>query len=206
VFLAQQLLAQQQPIVFPESPFVPVAVGFFGLGTGYLIYGPQELFGMPQRDASVDRATGMWGIWMPGFLQFITGVYLWVGLTWFKVFAADPLLYMAALAFTAYGVHWFVIGSNRYIQADPRPNGFMAIAFLLISILGAIVFFDGGVWPVGLLFVGLTGVYASDIFASFGSRVGERALGLFHVLTGLWLMYLTYAAALNFSLGWDLPV
>jgi hypothetical protein len=31
---------------------------------------------------------GPWGFWMPGFMQFITGVYLMVGLTWFNVFGA----------------------------------------------------------------------------------------------------------------------
>ncbi len=40
---------------------------------------------------------------MPGFMQFITGVYLFLGLTLFGTFTAAPL-YMAALAFTAYGV------------------------------------------------------------------------------------------------------
>ena len=32
------------------------------------------------------------------------------------------------------------------------------------------------------------------------------ASGLAHVLTGLWLMYLTFATGLNFSAGWTLPV
>jgi hypothetical protein len=39
-------------ISLPQSPFLPIALGFFGLGTGYLIYGPQELLGFPKRDAS----------------------------------------------------------------------------------------------------------------------------------------------------------
>jgi hypothetical protein len=30
-------------ISLPQSPFPPIALGFFGLGTGNLIYGPQEL-------------------------------------------------------------------------------------------------------------------------------------------------------------------
>jgi hypothetical protein len=42
---------------------------------------------------------------MPGFMQFITGVYLLVGLTWFNVFGNAAPLYMAGLAFTAYGIH-----------------------------------------------------------------------------------------------------
>jgi hypothetical protein len=33
----------------------------------------------------------------------------------------------------------------------------------------------------------------------------EKLLGLFHVVTGLWLMYLTFATLVNLSLGWTLP-
>ena len=130
-------------VSLPQSPFPPLAVGFMGLGTGYLIYGTQELFGYPARDDRVDFATGMWGIWMPGFMQFIAGAYLFLGLTLFGTFRT-PALYMAALAFTSYGVHWFAIGWNRLRGTDPRVNVGMTIAFLLISILGVIVFFKVG--------------------------------------------------------------
>ena|SRR5438876_283394 len=85
-------------VTFPTSAFVAIAVGFFGLGTGYLIYGAQELFGLPERSRSVDITTGIWGVWMPGFMQFLTGVYLFAGLSWFHSFTAPPL-YMAAPAF-----------------------------------------------------------------------------------------------------------
>lgn len=198
------------------SSFAPVVLGFFGLGTGYFIYGPQELFGFPPRDAKVDRATGVWGIWMPGFCQLLTGVYLFVGLTWWKVFS-DPALYAAALAFSAYGIHWFAIGWNRLQQSDPRPNGHMSITFTIISVLGMVVFFHAGAWPVGVLFAGLTAIYISDFFASFrlimrplmGStepvNVGEKALGLTHLLTGIWLMYLTFSTTLNIASGFHLP-
>jgi hypothetical protein len=91
------------------SAFVPLALGFFGLGVGYLIYGPQELVGYPPRDRKVDVTTGIWGIWVPGFLQFVSGVLLFVGLSWFGSFDEKPL-YMAAVAFTAYGVHWWRSG------------------------------------------------------------------------------------------------
>jgi hypothetical protein len=103
---------------FASSAFAPLALGFFGLGTGYLIYGPQELLKWPHRDESVDRATGIWGVWLPGFCQFVTGIILFIGLTWFNVFKEAPL-YMAALAFSAYGIHWFAIGFNRFQHADP---------------------------------------------------------------------------------------
>jgi hypothetical protein len=206
-------------ITFPASAFVPLAVGFFGLGTGYLIYGPEELLGLPERTRSVDLTTGIWGIWMPGFMQFLTGVYLWVGLLWFDSFRA-PTLYMAALAFTAYGVHWFALGLTRALGGDPRPNEFMAIAFTVLSALGTVVFFKAGDWPVGLLFVGLTCVYVSEFVASLfvfaRSRIaavptrlnvlGARATGFSRLVTGVWLMYLTVAATLNATSGTDLPL
>ncbi len=220
-------------VSFATSAYAPVVLGFFGLGTGYLIYGPQELFGFPRRDRSVDRASGVWGIWLPGFCQFVTGIYLFLALTLFESLK-DPVLYTAAFAFTAYGIHWFALGWNRYQGNDVRPTGLMAIAFTIISVLGIVVFFSAGAWPVGLLFVGLTGVYVSEFAASFqigarrsasgaggaqgptesvggeaGSRAGvnpgERLLGLFHVVTGLWLMYLMFATTLNISLHYSLP-
>jgi hypothetical protein len=189
-------------VTFTASAFPPLALGFFGLGTGYLIYGPQELFSWPKRDERVDRATGVWGIWMPGFCQFLTGMILFVGLTWIQVFTKAAPLYMAALAFSAYGIHWFAIGWNRYRGNDARPQAGMCVAFMVISAMGATVFFGVGDWPVGLLFLGLFGVYFFDFFASVGVKLGERALGLFHLATGLWLMYLAYAVTVDFALGY----
>jgi hypothetical protein len=224
-------------ISFATTAFAPVVLGFFGLGTGYLIYGPQELFGFPARDERVDRASGIWGIWMPGFCQFVTGVYLFVALTWFESLS-DPALYTAALAFSAYGIHWFALGWNRYQRNDNRVTGYMSIPFVIISCLGATVFLRGTTWPVGVLFVGLAAVYVAEFFASFqlGARratdsgtdsatgsgtdsatssgratvasllnPGEKALGLIHILVGLWLMYLTFATTLDISLGYTLP-
>jgi hypothetical protein len=197
---------------------VPIAVGFFGLGVGYLIYGAQELFGLPERSRSVDLSTGIWGIWMPGFMQFLAGIYLWAGLSWFHSFNA-PALYMAALAFTAYGVHWFSLGLERALGGDPRPNEFMAIAFIVISVLGIVVFFKAGDWPVGLVFVGLTCVYVSELVAGLFSRfsepdarlkamnvLGRRAVGFARLATAAWLMYMTFAVTLNTTSGTSLPV
>lgn len=191
-------------LIFRSSAFAPLALGFFGLGTGYLIYGPEELFHWPKRDESVDRSTGVWGIWLPGFCQLVTGIILFVGLTWFQVFKDAPL-YMAALAFSAYGIHWFALGYNRWQGVDPRTNAGMSVAYTILSVLGIVVFFNAGDWPVGLLFVGLTSIYISDFFHSIGQAWGERSLGLWHLVTGLWLMYLTFATGLNFSLGMTLP-
>jgi hypothetical protein len=221
-------------VTFAATPFAPVVLGFFGLGTGYLIYGPQELFGSLRRDPLVDRASGIWGIWMPGFCQFITGVYLFAALTWFGTLK-QPILYTAALAFSAYGIHWFAIGWNRYQGHDGRPIGLMSIPFTIISVLGVVVFFSAGAWPVGIVFAGLTAVYVCEFFASFhifpprshhgvgtdenrssvvsvGAAAAptlinpaERALGFTRIVTGIWLMYLTFATTLDISLGYGLP-
>lgn len=141
---------------------------------------------------------------MPGFCQFLAGMILFIGLTWFQVFN-EPPLYMAALAFSVFGIHWFSLGWNRYRSDDPRPNAGMSVAFTAISVLGAMVFFGAGEWPVGLLFIGLAWVYVSEFFVSIGSHLAERSIGLAHVVTGLWLMYLTFAVTLNFAAGYSLP-
>ncbi len=198
-------------VSLPTTALPPLAVGFMGLGTGYLIYGPHELFGYPKKERSVNEAMGVWGIWMPGFMQFFTGFWLFAGLAVFGNYTGP--LYMAGLAFTAYGVHWFVIGWNRARGNDPRANFGMTIAFLLISILGMIVFYDASDFPVGGLFTGLTFVYIADIVATVKADLpervgvmGEKALGFFHLGTGLWLMYLMFAAAINFSIKGTLPL
>src|SRR2546423_4851751 len=192
-------LAQQDPTNVIAA-YVPVAIGFFGLATGYFIWGGQALFGFPKDSPGLDRTMGMWGFWMPGFMQFLTGVYLMVGLTWFTVFQRDPPLYMAALAFTAYGIHWFALAYRRYIGASSELEAWMAIPFLLLSILGAAVFAKAGASAVAILFVGLSLIYATEIPTRFGVLRGERLVGFWQVLTGLWLIYLTYGTVLNAAL------
>jgi len=191
-----------QPLTFATSKFVPVAVGFFGLATGYLIWGGQALFGFPTASPDVNRTMGMWGFWMPGFMQFIAGTYLLVGLTWFNVFGNVAPIYMAGLAFTAYGVHWFAMAHRRYIGSSAQPDGWMAIAFLFISILGADVFGRAGDIPVMIIFIGLILVYAAEIPARLLSwEAGARLVGFFQFVTGIWLMYCTYAITVNLALG-----
>jgi hypothetical protein len=88
----------------------------------------------------VDRSMRMWGFWMPGFCQFLTGVYLIVGLTWFGVFANAAPLYMAGVAFTVYGIHWFAMAYRRYVGSSAVPDGWMAVAYFFISALGTYMF------------------------------------------------------------------
>ena len=185
-----------------NSPFVPIAIGFFGLGTGYLIWGGQALFGLPKASPEVNKALGLWGFWMPGFMQFLTGIYLLTGLTWFNVFGNAAPLYMAGLAFTAYGIHWFAMAHRRYIDSSAQPDGWMAVAFLFLSLLGVGVFRRSGDIPVLIIFVGLTLIYALEIPTCLLSwQTGVRAIGLLQVITGIWLMYCTYAITVNLALG-----
>jgi hypothetical protein len=144
-------------------------------------------------------------------MQFFTGIFLFLALTLFGTLASPPL-YMTALAFTSYGVHWVAMGWNRIHGVDPRVNVGMTVAFMLISILGIIVFFKAHDAPVAALFIGLLGVYVADFFASLKpnlpgvGEVAEKVLGLFHLVTGFWLMYLMFATVLNFTLKYTLPL
>ena len=70
---------------FVPSAIPPLALGFFGLGTGYLIYGPYELLKWPPREGGVAESLGTWGIWLAGFCQFVCGSMLFLGLTFFRV-------------------------------------------------------------------------------------------------------------------------
>jgi hypothetical protein len=182
------------------SVYVPLAIGFFGLGTGYFVWGGQELFGWPKASPEVDKSMGMWGFWMPGFMQLVAGTYIFVGLTWFQVFKGAPL-YMAGLAFTAYGVHWFAMGHRRFIQSDSSPDAWMSLAYILLSLLGLLVFASAGDVPVALIFLGLLLVYISDALWKFNIVKTSKLIGFWHCVTGVWLMYCTYAITFNMTLG-----
>ena len=168
--------------------------------------GGSTFFRFPkENNENINHAMGLWGIFMPGFMQFIAGTYIFLGLTIFPAFRSTPILYMAGLAFTSYGVHWFALGYNKYKGADTTVDGFMAVGFLWISIIGAVVFGLGHDIPVTILFILLAIIYLNDIPASlFHSPAWGRGKALFQLITGTWLMYLTFAAALNFALGYHL--
>jgi multidrug transporter EmrE-like cation transporter len=129
---------ESQAFTFAASRLVPIATGCFGLGSFYFIWGRQASW-FPKTSPQVNKTLGIWGFWMPGFMLFITGVYPLIGLAWFNVFEdVAPLL--AGLAFTAYCIHWFAMAHRRYIEVSAGPDGWMAIAFLFLSILGWMFF------------------------------------------------------------------
>ena len=56
------------------------------------------------------------------------------------------------------------------------------------------------------MFTGLFLVYLAELFVAL--QVGAaavRAIGFFHTVTGVWLMYLTVAVVLNTAIGYSLP-
>lgn len=125
-----------------------------------------------------------------------------IGLTWFNVFRNSPSLYMAAVAFTVFGAHWFAMAHRRYIDSSPAPQGWMAIAYLVVSTLGVYVFFGAGDVPVAIVFIGLALTYATEIPTQLGSWTAGKRLGAFwQLLTGIWLMYVTWATTAKFCLG-----
>lgn len=78
----------------------------------------------------------------------------------------------------------------------------MAIAFLFLSILGVDVFWHASDIPVMIIFVGLTLIYTVEIPTRlFSWNTGGRIVGLLQLVTGVWLMYCTYAITVNLALG-----
>jgi hypothetical protein len=113
--------------LFPRSSFFPYAAGLFGLGTCYFVWGGQAVFKFPHAESQpertrVERTMGLWGLWMGGFMQLLTGIWLLTGLSWFPVFTQAPGAFAAGLAFTAYGVHWFAIGCRVAVMPVRRAR------------------------------------------------------------------------------------
>jgi hypothetical protein len=53
-----------------------------------------------------------------------------------------------------------------------------------------------------IIFVGLSLIYAAEIPTRLLSwRLGGRVIGLLQLLTGVWLMYCTYAMTVDLALG-----
>jgi hypothetical protein len=187
---------------FAPSVYLPIAIGFFGLGTGYFIWGGQALTGYPKSSPEVNKTMGMWALWMPGAMQLVTGIVLLVGLTWFNVFGHTPPLYMAAVAFTAYGIHWFAMAHRRFIDSSALPDAWMAIAYFILSVLGVVIFFAASDGNVAIVFIGLSLIYLTEAPFRFGVFAGGgRLVAIWQLLTGIWLMYMTWAVAINIALG-----
>ena len=193
---------ETQTFTFAASRFVPVAIGFFGLGTGYFIWGEQALFGFPKTSPEVNRTMGHVGFLDAG-IHAVHHRHLpsgWADLVQ-RVRKRGSVVY-GGLAFTAYGIHWFAMAHRRYIGSSSQPDGWMAIAFLFISLLGVDVFRRAGDIPVMIVFVGLTLIYATEIPTRlFGWAPGGRLVGLFQFVTGIWLMYCTCAIIVDLALG-----
>lgn len=189
--------------LFPSSSFWPVAIGFLGLSINYFVQGGSVLFNGPKwsgDDRQWDKTLGLWAIFLGGIAQLMTGIYLMVGMSWFPVYANAAPLYMAALAFTIYGLHWLVLGTRRFIGSDTGPEAWMSIPLLGLSVLGMVSFFNNGDAPVGILFVGLTLIYICELFGRMmNSAMWIKGIALFQFLTGIWLLYLTFGVTLNFS-------
>ena len=129
------------------------------------------------------------------------------GFDLFGVFANAAPLYMAGVAFTVYGIHWFAMAHRRYIGSSSAPDGWMAIAYFFISALGTYVFGKAADIPVMIIFIGLTLIYLVEAPTRLaGWNGGSRIVALLQCLTGIWLMYCTWAVTVNLALGYKLWV
>ncbi len=189
-------------MAFAQSMYVPLAIAFFGMAANYLVSGGQALFQHPKDCPDSHKSLGLWGFWMGGFMPFITGVYLMVGLSWFAVYGSKPPLYLFAVTLTAYGVQWFYSGWRRYVGAGDEFEGWMAIPFALLSLFAMIVFFDIGAVMPAILYLLLTLIYLSEIPTRLGRWTnGSRLTGFWEILAALWLVYLTFFMIVHIVLG-----
>lgn len=185
---------------FAPSPFSPIAMSFFGLGTGYIILGGQALFNYPPSTADVRRALGVWAVCVPGVVQTVASIVMLVGLTWFGVFEAKPDRYFLAVAFLGFAAHWLAMGFVRYTGVSELVEGWMGLPFFCIAFLGIWIFLAAGDIGVAIAFMLLSLVYLAD--SAFGFQLvrgAKRLQGLCQFTTGWWLIYLVWAITLDYT-------
>ena len=91
---------------------------------------------------------------------------------------------------------------DRFIESSALPDAWMAIAYFILSVLGVVIFFGANDVPVAIVFIGLSLIYLTESPFRFGVfPFGGRLVGVWQLLTGIWMMYLTWAVSLNISLG-----
>src|SRR6202040_1398923 len=101
------------------------------------------------------------------------------------------------------GIHRFAMAHRRYAGSSAAPDGWMAIAYLFVSVLGAYVFCRAGDIPVMIIFIGLTLIYLVEVPTRLaGWSAGGRLFALFQCLTRIWLIYFTCEVTLNIALGY----
>ncbi|KYP81197.1 hypothetical protein [Ferroacidibacillus organovorans] len=190
---------------YPVSSFFPIAIGFLSLSINYFVQGGSVLFDGPRHTKDPrqnEKMLGLWGMLLGGFGQLLTGTYLMVGLSWFPVYRDAAPLYMAAVAFSVYGIHWVVLGLRRFLGLDAGSEAWMSIPLLGLSVLGTISFGMAGDQPAMILFIGLILIYISELMARFTQiQFWVKSLAFFQLITGIWLLYLTYGVTLNTANG-----
>jgi hypothetical protein len=78
----------------------------------------------------------------------------------------------------------------------------MTIPYAWLSLIGVISFLLGGDVPVAIVFMLLTLIYICEMIGRFGhSPMFLKLQGVFQLVNGVWLMYLTLAFALAFANG-----
>lgn len=187
-------------IDFSPSNYSPIAISFAGLSIGYMIMGGQALFKYPPEAPGTERTLGIWAVAMPGVIQSVSAFVLFVGMTWFGVFKSKPYSYFLIVAFMAYATHWFAMGWTRYVHADKRLEGWMAVPLLLISALGAWVMAAVPDVPIAIAFALLACIYAADAIRGFHPAAWSMRLqGAVQFATAWWLMYLVWAIVLTYT-------
>jgi len=141
-------------------------------------------FGYPKASPRSIRTMGMWGFLVPGFCQFLTGVLSLV-IYLVQRFRKCGTLYMAGLAFTVYGIHWFAMAHRRYTGSSAaRMDGGDRLSLSFRP--WAFVFGKAGDVPVIDHFIGLADLSRGSPtrLAGWNAAHGCSAAPC---LTGIWL-------------------
>jgi hypothetical protein len=101
---------------------------------------------------------------------------------------------------------WFAVACSRaglkIWSLKQSPSQLHGSCQLFLSLLEVDVFRRAGYIPVMIIFVCLALIYAVEIPTRlFSWSPGARLVGLFQFVTGIWLMYCTYAITVNLALG-----
>ena len=115
----------QPSLTFAVRRFGPSRLAFSEtLGPGYFIVGLFSVIPKPEpRSRPLIQTMGMWGFWMARFLPIPHQALSHCGIERDLTSLDNPApLYMAGLAFTVYGIHWFSDGVSPLHRVERRAG------------------------------------------------------------------------------------
>src|SRR6266536_3084683 len=120
------------------------------------------------------------------------------------IFAFPPSAFIpVVVGLFGLGTGYFIWGGQALFgYPKPTPEVEKTMGMWGFSVLGIVVFVVVPDIPVAIVFIGLALIYLTDSPTRFGVfPAGGRLVGLWQALTGIWLLYLTWAFTSNLTLN-----